>query len=135
MTTFTPGRWLLVVLAIVGLAFAAPAVSAHDDGPTDDDAPPNNGTADERTAWIDAHMTDHMGPGAVDWMAAHMGATVDEMADHVAADGTMAGHGHGSTTHDGARSGPGGMGSAGGMSASGCMGSYGGMGASGGSHC
>ncbi|WP_436925024.1 hypothetical protein [Halosimplex amylolyticum] len=34
MTNRQLGRWLLVGLAIVGLAIAAPAVSAHGDEPT-----------------------------------------------------------------------------------------------------
>lgn len=80
MTTFKLGRWLLVALAVIGLALAVPAVSAHGDDPTTDDAPPYDGTATDWVGWMEAHMTDHMGPGAVEWMEGHMGVTVDEMA-------------------------------------------------------
>jgi hypothetical protein len=89
MTTFTLGRWLLVALVIVGLAFAAPVVSAHandtttDDTPTDD-APTDNTTAGDWATWMDGHMTEHMGPGSVEWMESHMGVTVDEMGQDMA---------------------------------------------------
>jgi hypothetical protein len=98
MTTFKLGRWLLVTLAIIGLALVAPAVSAHDDRPTADDAPPYDGPVAEWAEWMEAHMTDHMGPGAVEWMEDHMGVTVGEMAPGMA-DGShgrgMYGHGVG----------------------------------------
>ncbi|MFC7130503.1 hypothetical protein [Haloferax chudinovii] len=93
MTTFKIGRWLLVALAIVGLAVAAPVVSAHGNDTTADDAPPYNGTATEWTAWMESQMTDHMGPGAVEWMESHMGVTVDEMGQDMADDGRMGGYG------------------------------------------
>lgn len=97
MTNFKLGRWLLVALAIVGLAFAAPVVSAHDIETTADDAPPYNGTAADWAAWMEAHMTEHMGPGSVEWMESHMGVTIDEMAQDMADDdynGGMYGQGH-----------------------------------------
>ncbi|WP_436926693.1 hypothetical protein [Halosimplex amylolyticum] len=84
MTTFKLGRWLLVALAIVGLAFATPVVSAHGNDTTADDAPANNATADDWATWMEAQMTEHMGPGAVEWMESHMGVTVDEMAQDMA---------------------------------------------------
>jgi hypothetical protein len=84
MTNFRIGRWLLVVLAIVGLAFTAPLVSAHGTDTAADDAPPYDGTADDRAAWMEAHMTEHMGPGSVEWMESHIGVTVDEMAQDMA---------------------------------------------------
>ncbi|WP_458191027.1 hypothetical protein [Haladaptatus sp. NG-WS-4] len=93
MTNFTIGRWLLVALAIVGLAIVAPAVSAHGNETTADDAPPYDGNTADWAAWMEAQMTDHMGPGAVEWMEAHMGVTIDEMARDMA-DG---GHANGGT--------------------------------------
>ena len=84
MTNFTIGRWLLVTLAIIGLAFAAPVVSAHGNETTADDVPTDNTTADEWATWMEAQMTEHMGPGAVEWMESHMGVTVDEMAQDMA---------------------------------------------------
>ena len=83
MTDSRTGRWLLVALAIVGLAFTASVVSAHGDDPTGEDAP-YDGTAAEWAAWMEAHTTDHMGPGAVEWMESHMGVTLDEMAQDMA---------------------------------------------------
>lgn len=97
MTNFTLGRWLLVALAIVGLAFAAPVVSAHGNDTTADDAPPSDGTADDWAVWMEAQMAEHMGPGSVEWMESHMGVTVDEMAQDRADDdynGGMYGQGH-----------------------------------------
>jgi hypothetical protein len=55
---------------------------------------------------MEAQMTEHMGPGAVEWMESHMGVTVDEMAQDMADeeyhdgaddddhDGGMYGQGH-----------------------------------------
>ncbi|MBX0297685.1 hypothetical protein [Haloarcula nitratireducens] len=97
MTNYTIGRWLLVALAIVGLALAPGLVSAHGNETTADDAPPYDGNADDWAAWMDGHMTDHMGPGSVEWMESHMGVTVDEMAQDMAKDDHdrgMYGQGH-----------------------------------------
>jgi hypothetical protein len=102
MTTFTLGRWLLVALALVGLALAVPAVGAHGNDTIADDHP-DDGTAADWATWMEGHMTDHMGPGSVEWMESHVGVTVDEMADDVADDdynhgwygqGGMYGQGH-----------------------------------------
>jgi len=88
MTTIHIGRWLLVTLAIAGLAFATAAVaSAHGGGtgpdgvgPAADGTPPYDGTAADWAAWMEDHMDEHMGPGASEWMEAHTGTTVDERA-------------------------------------------------------
>ena len=80
MTTYNVGRWLLVGIAILGLALLAPVVSAHETGPTADDVPPYNPTAGTWATWMEAQMTEHLGPGAAEWMEAHMGVSVDEMA-------------------------------------------------------
>ena len=101
MTTFTLGRWLLVALALIGLALAVPAVSAHGNDTIADDHP-EDGTAEDWAAWMEGHMTDHMGPGSVEWMEDHMGVTVDEMAEDMAdgdhpgayGQGGMYGQGH-----------------------------------------
>lgn len=98
MTNLTIGRWLLVVLALIGLVFAAPMVSADGNETAADDARSNDAAADW-AAWMEAQMTEHMGPGAVEWMEAHMGVTVDEMARNMADGGHgasgMYGQGHG----------------------------------------
>jgi hypothetical protein len=88
MTTHTLGRWLLAVLAVavVGLALVPGLGSAHGTDTTADDAPPYNGTADDWAAWMGDHMTDHMGPGSVEWMESHTDVTIDEMARGVADD-------------------------------------------------
>ncbi|MEF8775669.1 MAG: hypothetical protein V5A43_04095, partial [Haloarculaceae archaeon] len=89
MTDTNLGRLLLVAVAIVGLAFAASVVSAHGDEPTQW----NETTAEERPAhsdaanwaiWMESHMTDHMGPGAVDVMESYIGVSVAEMAQYMA---------------------------------------------------
>ena len=79
MTNVELGGWLLVALAIVGLALVPGMVSAHGTDTTADDAPPYN-AADDWAAWMTGHTTDHMGPGSVEWMESHTGVTVDEMA-------------------------------------------------------
>ncbi|GGC66141.1 hypothetical protein [Haloferax sulfurifontis] len=96
MTNFELGRWLLAALAIVGLAVAAPVVSAHGDEPATDDAAPPDGTAAEWAAWMESQMAEHMGPESVEWMESHTGVTVDGMARYMA------------DNHDGGRYGQGG---------------------------
>jgi len=106
MTTIETGRWLLVAVAIVGLALAATAVSAHGPDRTMDhphnetttdhahngtEAAPYGGTAEEWEGWMENHMTEHMGPGSAAWMEAHIGVTVEEMAQHMA-DGNGTAH-------------------------------------------
>ena len=103
MTNVTLGRWLLVALAIVGLAFAAPAVSAHGGDTTADDGPVDNATDDDWTAWMESHM----GAGSVEWMESHMGAgSVEWMESHTGAPAGGTGHGMGGAT-DGGTYGPG----------------------------
>lgn len=80
--TDTLGRWLVVVIAVLGLASSATVVSAHGTDGTTDDQPAS--TAHEWVAWMDAHVTDHMGPGAIEWMESHMGVSVDGMASSMA---------------------------------------------------
>ncbi|MFD1641617.1 hypothetical protein [Halohasta litorea] len=93
----TVGRWLLVTLAILGVALAVPVVSAHGGDPVginetvDADQPVVDRT--DRIAWMDTHMgTDtvdargwHMGP-PVEEMATHMGLTVDDMGQYMGID-------------------------------------------------
>jgi len=93
MTNVNVGRWLLVTLAVAALAMVAPVVGAHGTEPIAGDAPGDNETAAEWTAWMASDVTDHMGPDAVEWMESHMGVTVDEMRQD-----RTDGH-HGSGTH------------------------------------
>lgn len=98
MTTFKLGHWLLVALALVGLALVVPLVGAHGNETTAGDAPGDDGTAAEWADWMDSHVTDHMGPDGAEQMESHMGVSVDEMARDMAAGdhgGGMGGQGHG----------------------------------------
>jgi len=93
----TVGRWLLVTLAILGLALAVPVVSAHGGDPVgvnetvDAEQPVVDRT--DQVAWMDAHMGTaipdargwHMRP-PVDDMATHMGLTAEEMGWHMGID-------------------------------------------------
>ena len=86
MTNVKLGGWLLVALAIVGLVLVPGLAGAHGNETTGDDAHPSDGTDDDWAAWMTGHMTDHMGPGSVEWMESHTGVTVDGMARDVADD-------------------------------------------------
>ena len=104
----TLGRWLLVTLALVGLALAVPAVAAHGDGPTQaNETTQTNTTVTAETqavnntanwsTWMADHMTAHMGPAATEWMESHMGVSLDGSAQDVAGhhwadDGTHGSH-------------------------------------------
>lgn len=99
MTQIPRHRLLFVALAIVAVAVAVPLVSAHgsdtaDNATTADDASPN-GTAADWEAHMKSPMTEHMGPGSVEWMDSHMGS-VAEMAH----DMTTGGHDTRSTGQD-----------------------------------
>ncbi|MCT9098226.1 hypothetical protein [Haloarchaeobius sp. HME9146] len=100
MTKLNVGRWLVVSFALVALVFGVSVVGAHGDDPAAEDAPPYDGTAAEWATWMEAHMTEHMGEGAVEWMESHMGGSMDEMGRG------MAGGAHGPGMADGTR-GPG----------------------------
>ncbi|WP_049987150.1 hypothetical protein [Halobellus rufus] len=100
MTTQKIRPWLLVALAVVALAVAAPVVSAHGDEPMAEDAHPDDRMADGWTAWMEEQMTEHMGPDAVAWMESQMGTTAGEMRPEMADNrakhgvGPRAGAGH-----------------------------------------
>ncbi len=66
MTNFTIGRWLLVALAIVGLALAPGLGSAHGNETTADDAHPYEETADDWPTWMEDHMSVTVGEMAQD---------------------------------------------------------------------
>lgn len=80
MPTDTPGRVLLVIVALLGVALLTSVASAHWPGAEPADAPPANASAEEWSAWMEAHLTDEQ----VAWMEAHSGLTVEEMAQHMA---------------------------------------------------
>lgn len=79
----TVGRWLLVAIAILGLALVATTVSAHGNDTGTNEAPPANATAAEWAAWMQEHLT----ADEIAWMEQHSGLTLEEMAEHMAEDG------------------------------------------------
>ncbi|MFB6354554.1 MAG: hypothetical protein ABEJ92_10780 [Halobacteriales archaeon] len=83
MSNPTVGRWLLVALAILGLALVATSVSAHGADTGTDEAPPANATAAEWAAWMHEHLTAE----EIAWMEQHSGLTLEAMAEHMAEDG------------------------------------------------
>jgi len=89
MTNNNLRRWLLVAIAILALAVAAPAVSAHGDEPaqgneTAADGMPADADSAGWATWMADHMTDYMGPDAIDEMESHMGVSIGEMSQYVA---------------------------------------------------
>lgn len=91
MTNRTLGRWLLVALAIAGLAFAAPAVSAHGDEPVPEngtavDGVPADGDVADWETRIDGHMTEFPWPDGLDETESHTGVTVGETAQGMSDD-------------------------------------------------
>lgn len=84
MTNVELGRWLLVTLAIVGLAFAAPVASAHGTDTTAEDTTANTTTAGEWATWMTGQMTEHMGPDSVAWMESHAADSAGEMGQNMA---------------------------------------------------
>lgn len=104
MTNFTIAGWLLVAIAVVGLALAIPAVSAHGPGPLAGDASADNDAATDRPGWMGPNAGDHMGPASMEWMAQHMGMTVEELTRLMADGGHVGDHGqhqHQNHQHEG----------------------------------
>ena len=82
-----------VLAVLVVLLVAVGGVTAHgnsDDGGHD---APVNGTAAEWGAWMEQHMTEHMGADAAKRMQERMGMTFEEMGEHMASNenGSMMG--------------------------------------------
>ncbi|MFC3959490.1 hypothetical protein [Halovivax cerinus] len=85
MTDTTLGRWLLAVLAIVGLAIAVSVVGAHGDEPVADETDTHDGGT--WAAWMDGHV----GSGTIAEMQSHMGVAGDDMPHETAARNHTAG--------------------------------------------
>lgn len=102
MSNPTIGRWLLVAIAILGLALVATSVSAHGNDTGTDEAPPANATAAEWAAWMQEHLTAE----EIAWMEQHSGLPLEEMTEHMAEDGHWDGD---HWTGDGFHHGPGHM--------------------------
>lgn len=98
MTNRTFGLVLLVAVAVLALLLVATLATSQTARPMADYAHPYGADTDKMAIWMDARMTDHLGPGYVAWMEAHMGATVDEMTRYMTGNshrGGMAGQGYG----------------------------------------
>lgn len=75
---------VLVLLSVLFLA--AGGVAAHGgDGDAGHTDAPGNETAAGWGAWMEQHMTEHMGVDAAAWMQERMGMTFAEMGEHMAA--------------------------------------------------
>ena len=98
MTTTTLGYTLFVALAVLGIAFAAPAVVAHGDAPATHGAPTADANATERSGWLIAEMTDRLGPTATEWMASHAGTPGSLTGSSAHGDHERASH-HSEATH------------------------------------
>lgn len=90
MRTFT-----VIALAVLGVVLVATGgVVAHGNGGSEHADAPENGTAAEWGAWMERHITEHMGADAAARMQEWMGMSYEEMGEHMAAGGsTMGGMG------------------------------------------
>lgn len=81
-----------VLALVVVLLLTVGAVTAHENSSDDHDAPVS-GTAAEWGAWMEQHMTDHMGADAAKRMQERMGMSYEEMGEHMSdgGNGTMMG--------------------------------------------
>lgn len=70
---------------VAALMLTAGAVAAQGNNTTDghDDAP-DNGTAAEWGAWMEQHMTEHMGDDDAERMQERMGMSYEEMGERMA---------------------------------------------------
>lgn len=82
MRTFT----FTVLAVLTALLLTAGAVTAHDDDgeTTGHDDAPVNGSAADWAAWMEQHMTEHMGADAAAQMQEQMGMSYEEMGEHMA---------------------------------------------------
>lgn len=89
MRTFT--LTVLAVLAVLLLAVGGVAAHGNDKDTTGHDDAPVNGSTADWAAWMEQHMTEHMGADAAAQMQERMGTNYQEMGEHVAAhqDGSM----------------------------------------------
>lgn len=78
-------KFTVIVLALLGvLLVATGGVVAHGNGDSNHTNASENGTTAERGAWMEQHMTDHMGTDAANQMQEQMGMTFEEMSEHMA---------------------------------------------------
>ena len=78
-------KFTVIALALLGvLLVATGVVVAHGNGDSNHTDAPGNGTAAEWGAWMEQHMTDHMGADAAKQMQEQMGMSYEEMGEHMA---------------------------------------------------
>ena len=82
MRTFT--LTVLAVLAVLLLAVGGVAAHGDNKDTTGHDDAPVNGSAADWAAWMDQHMTEHMGADAAAQMQERMGMNYQEMGEHMA---------------------------------------------------
>ena len=76
---------LTVLAAIAVLLLAVGGVAAHgSDTASDHDDVPENASAAEWAAWMEQHMTEHMGVDAAAQMQDRMGMSYEQMGEHMA---------------------------------------------------
>lgn len=81
------------IIAVLVLLVAVGGVTAHGNSDDDGHDAPVNGTAAEWGAWMEQHMTEHMGADAATRMQERMGMSYEEMGAHMTTggNGTMMG--------------------------------------------
>ncbi|UTF52054.1 hypothetical protein [Natronosalvus rutilus] len=109
MISTTLGRWLLVAIAVVGLAVAVPLVGAHGNDTAGNDTATETDGADW-IAWMIGHVNgdgDHAGSHGAGMhetgthgtgMDSHASGSIDDMNQHMAGthdDGQVHGQGNG----------------------------------------
>ena len=78
-------KFTVIALALLGVVLVATGgVVAHGNGDSNHTDAPENGTAAEWGAWMEQHMTEHMGADAAKQMQERMGMTFEEMGEHMA---------------------------------------------------
>lgn len=85
---------LTILTTVAVLLLAAGGVAAHgNDGDTTGPDASTNGSPADWTAWIEQHMSEHMGADAAEQMQDRMGMSSEEMGDHMAShqNGSMMG--------------------------------------------
>lgn len=77
-------KFTVIALALLGvLLVATGGVVAHGTGDSDHTDASENSTAAEWGAWMEQHMTEHMGADAAAQMQERMGMIYEEMGEHM----------------------------------------------------
>lgn len=84
---------VLAFLTVLLLAVGGVAAHGSNDTASNHERVPENASAAEWGAWMEQHMTEHMGAGAAAQMREQMGMSYEEMGEH------MTSNRNGSTTN------------------------------------